>query len=267
MDPLTLAGAGLAVLGSKDLLNKVLGPSADYIGGEMKGLIEKCNINLDQVFQKAKQKLGTRLDEDGGVSPRVLKHVFDEGRFADDAIVVEYYGGMLAGSKSATSADDRALPYLAKVQQLPSAQLRLHFIFYLELLRAYRHRPFNLADGKEWPKHTLILPHSMFLQTLAGTPHLEERYWEIMAQSVAGLHEAGLVSTYQFGKLEGQASQFEKPPQNGILLGPNYLGAELFLWALGIESPSALKFFETQYESIEKPIPVIGEASARVASP
>jgi len=45
-DPLTVAGAGLAVLGSKDVLTKILGPSADYIGGELASLIEKCNINL-----------------------------------------------------------------------------------------------------------------------------------------------------------------------------------------------------------------------------
>ena len=29
VDPLTLAGTGLAVLGSKDILNKLLGPTAD----------------------------------------------------------------------------------------------------------------------------------------------------------------------------------------------------------------------------------------------
>ncbi|MDX8128321.1 hypothetical protein QLH52_13575 [Methylomonas sp. OY6] len=39
-------GTGLAVLGSKEILDKLLGPSADYIGNETKNLIAKCNINL-----------------------------------------------------------------------------------------------------------------------------------------------------------------------------------------------------------------------------
>ena len=118
MDPISAVGAGLAVLGSKEILTKVLGPTADYLGNETKNLVEKCNVNLNHVFSRAKAKLGTRLDEPGGVSPRVFRHVFEDGRFAEEDIVVEYYGGLLAGSKSPTGRDDRALPYLAKVQQM-----------------------------------------------------------------------------------------------------------------------------------------------------
>lgn len=50
MDPVTVSGAGLAVWGSKDLMTKLLGPTADYIGGEAKNLVAKCNINLDGIF-------------------------------------------------------------------------------------------------------------------------------------------------------------------------------------------------------------------------
>jgi hypothetical protein len=76
-------GGGLAVLGSKDLLLKILGPSADYVGGEVKNFVEKCNINLDGIFSRAARKLGDRIDEPGSVSPRVLKDIMDEGRFCD----------------------------------------------------------------------------------------------------------------------------------------------------------------------------------------
>lgn len=60
-----------AIISSKDLLKKILGPSADYIGGEIKGLVEKCNINLNNIFSNAKQKLGDRINDNGQVSPRV----------------------------------------------------------------------------------------------------------------------------------------------------------------------------------------------------
>ncbi|MGL6598005.1 hypothetical protein ACSZOB_09650 [Aeromonas veronii] len=99
MDPITSVGAGLAVIGSKDLLIKILGPTADYVGGEIQGLVEKCNINLDNIFVKANKKLGARAEEDGVVSPRVLKHVLDEGRFCDNELTAEYYAGVLAASK------------------------------------------------------------------------------------------------------------------------------------------------------------------------
>ena len=50
-EPLTVVGTGLAILGSRELLNKLLGPSADYIGGEISELVKKCNINLDKIFR------------------------------------------------------------------------------------------------------------------------------------------------------------------------------------------------------------------------
>jgi hypothetical protein len=71
MDP-TIIGTGLAVLASKDVLNKLLGPTADYVGGEMKGLVEKCNVNIGSILARAVKRLGTRLDEPGQVSPRIL---------------------------------------------------------------------------------------------------------------------------------------------------------------------------------------------------
>lgn len=84
VDPITSIGTGLGILGSKDLLNKLLGPTSEYIGGDIKNLVEKCNINLNDIFSKAYRRLGKKVDEEGIVPPRVLKHVFDDGRFCED---------------------------------------------------------------------------------------------------------------------------------------------------------------------------------------
>ena len=260
MEPLTIVGTGLAILGSRDLLNKVLGPTADYLGSEARGLVEKCNINLDSVFSNATRKLGTRLEEPGGVSPRVLKHIVDEGRFADEQIVVEYYGGLLAGSKSLTGKDDRALPYLSKVQQMSAYQLRLHFLFYFEILRIFKSTPFNLGDGNTWPKHALIIPHQLFLNALPIEDWVHKNYWKIMAQAVVGLSQEGLISRYTYGDLEGKHKQFKGAPDNGIFLSPSFLGAELFMWAVGADSPSGHDFFSLDPVAIEKAIPIVGAA-------
>ncbi len=83
-------GTGLAVLGSKEILDKLLGPSADYIGNETKNLIAKCNINLDNIFTIAKKKTGSQLEDGSSVNPRVLKHIIDEGRFCEDELTAEY---------------------------------------------------------------------------------------------------------------------------------------------------------------------------------
>jgi len=44
MEPEVIMGTGLAILGSKDLMLKLLGPTADYVGGEIKSLVH-CQLN------------------------------------------------------------------------------------------------------------------------------------------------------------------------------------------------------------------------------
>jgi len=51
IDPQTALGTGLAILGSKELLNKILGPTADYCGEGLRNLVAK---------RKAQSELGPR---------------------------------------------------------------------------------------------------------------------------------------------------------------------------------------------------------------
>ncbi len=115
-DPSTDLGAGLAVLASKDLITKLLGPTAEYIGGELRHLAEKANLNLDSIFNRAMRKLGNKIDTPGSVSPRVLKHVWDEGRFVEDELAAEYFGGLMASARSPDGKDDRVLSLRAHLK-------------------------------------------------------------------------------------------------------------------------------------------------------
>ncbi len=99
-EPITVIGASaVAAYLGKDGLNKLLGPTADYLGQEVRGFVEKCNINLDSVFRRALRKLGHRAELPGQVSPRVLKRVITDAPFCDDPVVQEYFAGMLASAR------------------------------------------------------------------------------------------------------------------------------------------------------------------------
>ncbi len=79
MDPATgLTILGSAVGGAK-LVEKLLGPTADYVGTGLKNWAEKRVTNASRIFEKAAEKLGSRIDEPGAVPPRVLKEILDEG--------------------------------------------------------------------------------------------------------------------------------------------------------------------------------------------
>jgi len=91
-------GVGLAALGtaevSKDVLSKMLGPTAAYIGEGVKGWTERRTHNVQRVFAKATARLGDEIDRPGSIPPRVLKAVLDEAQVTDDELMADSLGGI-----------------------------------------------------------------------------------------------------------------------------------------------------------------------------
>jgi hypothetical protein len=71
-EEIELLAAGAVVA---PLLNKMLGPTADYVGNGAKSLVEKSINNVNAVFNKSVRRLGDEMDEPGEVPPKVLKSV------------------------------------------------------------------------------------------------------------------------------------------------------------------------------------------------
>lgn len=240
MDPVSI-GAGLAVLGSKDILVKMLGPTADYVGGEVKNFVQKCNVNLDNIFVRAQQKLGDRIDEDGQVSPRVLKHVIDEGRFCEDSIVADYYGGVLASSKSLIERDDRGVAILTAIKSLSIYQLHLHYLFYSLAYNIFKDK--GLAIGTERAKMHIYIPQSVYIKAMSFLP--SESPGDVLVHSVEGLVRAGLVeSHFNYGRQEHIAKKFPAATEAGLIMVPSVFGAEVFLWGKGIKGATGHELFQ-----------------------
>src|SRR5213595_3176893 len=98
---------GLAVLGAaigtKDLIVKVLGPTAEYLGGGLKDWTQRRVANLARTFSAAARKLPESPSPDEAVPPRVLRAVMNDASFAEDPVMAEYFGGVLASSRSGVS--------------------------------------------------------------------------------------------------------------------------------------------------------------------
>ena len=123
-------GTGLALLGSAQVVSKLLGPTADYIGSGIQTWTEKRVGNVRNIFANASTKLGPRLDEPGFVPPRVLKGILDEGSFCEDPIATEYFGGVLASSRTDSPRDDRGASLIALLGRLSIYQIRAHYVLY-----------------------------------------------------------------------------------------------------------------------------------------
>jgi len=129
-EPLTIAGIGGALWASKDLINKLLGPTTEYLGESTRDVVRKVgDINLSNIFDKAITKAGAEIDEEGYVSPRVLKRIWDEGRFIEDDLIADYYAGALVRSRK--DKNDSAITFLSILEQMSAAETRLHYELYL----------------------------------------------------------------------------------------------------------------------------------------
>lgn len=227
IDPNTAIGAGLAILGSKDLLNRFLGPTADYVGGEIKGLIEKCNINLSRVFGHAVKKLGPKINEPGAVNPRVLRQVWKEGAFIEDELAAEYFGGLLASARSPDGRDDRVLSLLSTVRDLSVYDLRLHHLVYVAVRSA------GIGQGVRpeqavWPTDVDVDAHISAKDCIRnmGLRGPDSTCWDIACDSLFTLDKYDLVGSHN-GGVEALR------PESRIDASPSHFGTKLFLWVHG----------------------------------
>ena len=58
MEPETALVIFGGAVGSKEILVKLLGPTADYLGGEIRSYTQKAAENLGRIFSNAQRKLG-----------------------------------------------------------------------------------------------------------------------------------------------------------------------------------------------------------------
>jgi hypothetical protein len=89
MEPATgLTILGTAV-GSAKIVEKLLGPTADYLGTGIRSWTERSVANVGRVFQKAAERLGDRIEKPGSVPPKVLKNVLEEAASSEDELTAE----------------------------------------------------------------------------------------------------------------------------------------------------------------------------------
>ena len=236
MDP----GTGLTILGTAiggaKLVEKMLGPTADYIGAGIRNWTERRVNNVAKIFKIAKEKLDDRMEEPGAIPPRVLKEVLDEGSFCDDPLTAEYFGGVLASSRSQVSRDDRGAYWAALVGRLSAYQIRSHYLVYRGIYDRFRGQDFkfNVEDRE---KLSVLLPYFSYFHSMEFTEDERNQFVALLHHSFFGLSKESLVENFVYGDPEGLKKGlgeiYNPPEKGGIWVKPSAQGVELFLWAHG----------------------------------
>ncbi|WP_342116531.1 hypothetical protein [Pseudoduganella sp. OTU4001] len=235
---LELATIGASVAGaiaSKDILTKALGPTAEYFGGELKNLVARCNINLDDVFRGSVRKGAG--DMPGSVDARTAKAVIDDAAYCEDALIKDYYSGLLCGAKS-ESGDDEALSYVSVLKTMSKIQVKTHFLIYAVMHGQVKGQITSITDERDRSKLRIYMNLERFFG-FVGQPSADPE--ATINHIVSGLQRAGLIGQHfaygdpSYVNVAYPDLKIEVP---SLVVCPSILGVELFLWAAGIRNPN-----------------------------
>ena len=237
-DPLTTIGfsAAAAYVG-KDVMAKLLGPTAEYLGEGLRDLVRKRADTVDKILASATQKLGPRIEEPGTVPPKILKSIISDGSFATENVEVEYFAGILAASRTRSGRDDRGVRALKTILNLSSYQIRTHYIAYSCIVDRYFKSTTNINDNKQASKMQILFSFESYFREM----EILEKYIgkdvgdfvnDILSHSLHGLVDDGLVSkNVAWGSADHIKHKWVMKP--GIVVAPTRSGLELFRLGLG----------------------------------
>jgi hypothetical protein len=123
----------------------------------------------------------------------VLKGVLDEGSYCDDFLAAEYFGRVLASSRSGILRDDKGAHFIALLGRLSAYQIRAHYCLYHIFKKALDGEALDIANRKEQEKGDLIIPFPVYKGFMAFGPQEDGGLLisHIMAGLLRGLLLAG----------------------------------------------------------------------------
>ena len=242
---LTIIGASAV---SKDMLLKILGPTAEYMGEGLKAFTEKSVNNINHIFNLAVKKLGPRIDESGIVPPKILKGILTEGAFCDDELTAHYFAGVLASSKSSNQRDDRGAVIISLLSRMSTYQIRSHYIFYHVIKNIYNGENLNFCLAQDRHKAKSFISFDTYA---TGMEFLDSKETETIHHAIYGLAKENLIGDmFTYGPINLSSKGVPKTEKtvHGIAFYPTLLGSELFYHAYGLKDMRLEEFLSKDLE-------------------
>jgi len=232
-EPITTVGLGaVAAYLGKDGLNKMLGPTADYLGESLRDFAQKRAQNVGKIFGNAEKKLGQKIEQPGQVPPKVLKTIINEGSYSDDEIAVEYFGGILASSRTEQGRDDRGARIGKILDGLSVYQIRTHYIVYTLVRKIFKDSGYKFNQDDR-PRMQIFIPWDSYVGAMEFSQSEMNQFTSIVNHSFFGLNTDDLIETFQYGPEEHMKKHCAEINGGGIIVSPSAFGAELYLWGYG----------------------------------
>jgi hypothetical protein len=141
-----------------ETIKNVTGPTSKQVGYDLKKVYEYGRNNI---FKKAWKKIEN--PNDGKVSNlRVTRDILWNGSYSEEDITAEYFGGVLASSRSKSGKDDSSIFYVDIIKSLSSDQLKTHYLIYTMLHKLFDKEPprrnFTMGNNAELSLYKIYVP-------------------------------------------------------------------------------------------------------------
>lgn len=197
---------------------------------------------LDAAAEALKSRMGKRLDNTRAaaeakaqgrplnVGDRIASKALSEATVADDSVISDYLGGVLASS----DMSDSGAAIVALIGRLSSLQLRLHYILYREIRRLRSGSHVNLYESDKASGITLHVPTDELMPALGTSDS------DAVGSALAVLWRENLI---------GEEWRFSRetdsdPKSHSARIHPTGLGAEFFLWGHGVRPVHANRLLD-----------------------
>ena len=128
-------------------IKKLFGPVLSEFGEDLKRMYA---AGRNKLLAAATRKI-ENIDDGKIPNLRVTRDVLWNGTFSDDEVCAEYFGGILASSRTNDGKDDSSIQFVDVIKSLSATQLTLHYVIYHTLNKMWikQSRSINVAEGQE----------------------------------------------------------------------------------------------------------------------
>jgi hypothetical protein len=219
---------------AQSLIRRLLGPAVDEFGAALGRSAAYRTRNFGRIAEKASAK-AKKDKRDGTVPPRVAYSILEEGSLCDDELMAEYLGGVLAGSRSPSGHDDRAIAWCRCVSGMSWLQAKAHFLLYREWAE-HLHGRKDLKLGTNRGLATMQVELNHFASTLVTDTDIPPE--NAVHHAILGPVDLGLIDeNFGIGTRDGLSIlKWARLTPFELLLSvvPSVRGIELYGWAQGL---------------------------------
>lgn len=145
-------------------LQKAFGPVLTEFGEDLKRLYA---VGRDKILAAGYKKIED-IEDGKQANPRVTRDVLWNGAFSDDDVCAEYFGGILAASRSEDGKNDDSIQFVDVIKALSSRQLHMHYVIYncLNKLWVASNVSVNVAQGSDIQRQQVWLSQIELISVL-----------------------------------------------------------------------------------------------------